>query len=149
MYSLVKGDIFLSTDDAIVNPVNTVGVDGAGLALAFKKRYPNNSYAYREACRNGTLQIGEVFIFDLGMFGNPRYIINFPTKQSWYNPSQMSFIEQGLCSMHERVTDLGVSSIGVPLLGAGLGGLRDKDVVSAIINEFEDDADITAKIYCF
>ncbi len=40
MIHFTRGDIFAQPVEAIVNPVNCVGVMGRGLALQFKRRYP-------------------------------------------------------------------------------------------------------------
>lgn len=53
-----QGDILASDADAIVNPVNCVGVMGAGLALQFKKAFPQNFRAYKKACDASQLQAG-------------------------------------------------------------------------------------------
>ena len=47
MIHFTRGDIFAQPAEAIVNPVNCVGVMGRGLALQFKRRYPDAFLAYR------------------------------------------------------------------------------------------------------
>jgi len=54
-----KGDIFDSTAQVIVNPVNCKGHMGKGLALAFKQRYPHMYLSYQQECRVGILRIGQ------------------------------------------------------------------------------------------
>lgn len=50
MITYVKGDIFSSPSKIIVNTVNTVGVMGKGVALEFKKRYPDMFLSYKSLC---------------------------------------------------------------------------------------------------
>ncbi len=128
--------IFDAKTDAIVNPVNIVGVMGKGLALEFKIKYPDNFKAYLGACRAGKIKIGKVFTYDLGTGETPRYIINFPTKAHWKYPSTLEYIEQGLVSLIDEVESLGIDSIAVPALGCGLGGLSWVDVQARIIRAF-------------
>ena len=148
MDRIQKGDIFAVDAQAIVNPVNIVGVDGAGLALAFKNRYPDNSKAYREACKRGSLVIGKVFVFDRGVDASaPRWIVNLPTKSHWRQPSELEYVTKGLQALHTALRDRHISSVALPLLGAGLGGLDPDDVLTAFSNEFRGDPDITATLY--
>ena len=50
MIHFVQGDLFASGCEALVNPVNCVGVMGKGLALQFRRRFPANFAAYRDSC---------------------------------------------------------------------------------------------------
>ena len=148
MYNIIKADLFGSTEQAIVNPVNCVGVDGKGLALAFKKRYPANSAAYRAVCKRGSLMIGKVHVFYNGPTASgPRWIVNFPTKKHWRNPSKLEYIEKGLRALHTALRDRHIESVGLPMLGAGLGGLDPDTVLWKMVGEFEKDPDIRATIY--
>jgi O-acetyl-ADP-ribose deacetylase (regulator of RNase III) len=54
------GDILTADVEALVNPVNTVGVMGAGLALQFKRKYPDVYQEYRVACRQKALDVGYI-----------------------------------------------------------------------------------------
>ena len=124
MIELVTGDLFETDAEALVNPVNTRGVMGKGLALAFKRAFPANEQAYRAACAAGEVQLGRMFVFDAG----DRYVINFPTKDHWRSRSRLADIESGLGDLRRVLGELGVASVAVPALGAGLGGLAWDDV---------------------
>lgn len=79
-----RHDNLLEADaEALINTVNTVGVMGKGIALQFKKRFPENFKAYARACKNGEVEIGRMFTVSLNSLTNPRFIINFPTKKDW------------------------------------------------------------------
>ena len=81
------GDILGTDAEALVNTVNCVGVMGRGIALQFKNAYPANFKAYEAACRREDIQPGRMFVFETGYLGNPKYIINFPTKRHWRGKS--------------------------------------------------------------
>lgn len=118
------GNIFESQAMALVNTVNLVGVMGKGVALQFKNKYPNNFKEYVKACKSGDIAIGKLFVFREFNAFEDRYIINFPTKINWRNPSEYSYIEQGLDDL-VRVIDLySLKSVAIPPLGAGNGGLN-------------------------
>lgn len=125
MLNVIHGDLFASDADAIVNAVNCVGVMGAGLARKFATRYPSLNVAYREACAEGKLRPGSLHAYRVGA---RRLVINFPTKDHWRNPSQMSFISDGLDALVDLAQRTGLTSIAVPALGCGLGGLALRDV---------------------
>jgi len=125
MIHFTSGDIFGRTTHAIVNPVNTVGVMGKGLALAFKKKYPHNFKCYQQACKLQTLDVGQILVVeDCDLFGR-RTIVNFPTKRHWKNPSAYEYIESGLWELAAWLDcSKEVESIALPALGCGLGGLK-------------------------
>lgn len=122
------GNLLEADVEALVNTVNTVGVMGKGIALQFKKAFPANFAAYAKACEAGKVQPGRMFTFDLGRLSNPRYIINFPTKRDWKHKSRLKDIEAGLVALVEDIKRLGISSIALPPLGCGNGGLDWSEV---------------------
>ena len=63
MIRYVKGDMFKSPAKILVNAVNTVGVMGKGVALAFKKQYPEMFYRYKQLCEEKQLDIGKLFLW--------------------------------------------------------------------------------------
>jgi O-acetyl-ADP-ribose deacetylase (regulator of RNase III) len=133
MIRFSKGNIFEAQTDAIVNTVNLVGVMGKGLALQFKERFKNNFLIYKQACSNRTIGIGNSLVVAEQWLGKPILIINFPTKVHWRNPSEYSYIEQGLDNLRQLITRYNVQSIAIPPLGAGNGGL-DWNIVKQMIS---------------
>ena len=128
MIEYKKGDLLQEDAEALVNSVNCVGIMGRGVALEFKRAWPDNFKAYQEACRRGEVEPGRMFIFETGRLTNPLYIINFPTKRHWRQKSRLEDIEAGLRALVEDVRRLNIGSIALPPLGCGLGGLRWSDV---------------------
>ena len=88
MIEYKTGDIIGEDAEALVNTVNCVGVMGRGVALQFKKAFPDNFDAYAAACKQGAVQPGRLFVFETGRM-YPRYIVNFPTKRHWRDKSRM------------------------------------------------------------
>lgn len=123
MIKFTHGDILRADVEAIVNTVNCVGVMGRGIALQFKKAWPENFKAYALACKNEEVKPGQMFIFETGQLANPRFIINFPTKRHWRAASRMEDIESGLRALVVDIKKYNIKSIAIPPLGAGLGGL--------------------------
>lgn len=138
------GDIFKVGATVLVNPVNTVGSMGAGLALVFKKRFPRNYLKYRAACNDGIVQVGEAFVtYDNGP--DKLTIINFPTKDHWRDPTKLIWIRQALPDMLSYLSPGDV--VAIPAIGAGLGGANVGDVTKEIVDNLWDKLDIKV-IYC-
>jgi len=132
MIEYEQGDLLAKDAEALVNTVNCVGFMGRGIALQFKRVWPENFKAYAAACRRGEVQPGRMFVFETGQLTPPRYIINFPTKRHWRGQSRIEDIEAGLADLVAVVRGRGIRSIAIPPLGAGLGGLDWKEVRSRI-----------------
>lgn len=133
-----NGDLFSSGAEALVNTVNCVGVMGKGVALEFKRRWPENFKFYKKHCETKWLRPGRVLVFDRGgMFAGDsvRYVFNFPTKDHWRSKSNMGFIDTGLDSMMEEIERLSVRSIAMPPLGCGNGGLEWDEVRPLIVEK--------------
>ena len=143
MIRYTTGNLLDAPVEALVNTVNTVGVMGKGIALMFKERFPANMRAYAEACKQGDVVTGKMFITQTGELLGPRWIVNFPTKQHWRNPAQMAWIQEGLQDLRAWLQAQQVSSIAIPPLGAGNGGLPWPEVKQAIETALGDlDIDI-------
>lgn len=128
MIQYVTGDLLADEAVALVNTVNTVGVMGKGIALQFKRRFPGNFKAYKQAVEEGQVGPGTMFVWHTGRLDNPQYVINFPTKRHWRARSRLEDIESGLEELERTVHKLGIRSIAVPPLGCGSGGLDWADV---------------------
>ena len=123
MIEYCRGNLLEADAEALVNPVNTQGVMGKGLALAFKNAFRENFRAYGQACQGGEVRTGQMFITEQQTLLGPRWIINFPTKQHWRDSSKLEWIDQGLVDLRKVLADNEISSVAIPPLGCGLGGL--------------------------
>ena len=123
MIEITTGDILNCEVEALVNTVNCVGVMGRGIALQFKRRFPENFLAYAAACQRQEVQPGRMFVFDTGQLTLPRYIINFPTKRHWRDQSRLEDIDAGLVALVATVRERSIRSIAIPPRGSGRGGL--------------------------
>lgn len=146
MIEYTIGNLFESDAEALVNTVNTVGVMGKGVALQFKKNFHNNYKAYVEACKNGDVQIGRMFVVrDHSLLGE-KLIVNFPTKTDWRKPSEYEYVERGLDALVDTIRQYGIKSIAIPPLGAGNGGLH-WDRVKKMIEEKLAALDVRIIVY--
>lgn len=138
MIHYVKGNILHSRAEARVNPVNCVGVMGKGLALQFKKAYPENFEDYKTACDSGLVRLGEMFLTVYNEHeGIKKYIINFPTKKHWLDKSSIIDVMTGLRDLIQWVSTLRIGSVAIPKVGCGLGGLAWEEVRPLIVDACE------------
>ena len=144
--TIIKGNIFNSKAQTIVNTVNCVGVMGKGIALVFKLRYPNMFELYQKYCAQHLIGIGKLWIYK-GDESDP-WVLNFPTKTHWKLPSEYDYIEKGLQKFVETYKERGITSIAFPLLGANNGGL-DSEKVMQIMQEYLGQCDIPVEIFMY
>jgi O-acetyl-ADP-ribose deacetylase (regulator of RNase III) len=125
--------------DILVCPVNCQpGVMGKGLALEFARKWPGLIGAHRYAVGWG-MRPGRPFIERINHTGC-RYVILFPTKDHWHDPSRLEWIESGLEYLRAKALDYSYwfregGTVATPALGCGLGGLSF-DSVRPLIERF-------------
>lgn len=132
MITYVAGNLFTSPAQVLVNTVNTQGVMGKGIALQFKQTYPDMFKQYQRFCEQGKIEIGILWIYKT----SHKWILNFPTKKHWRNPSKTEYIEIGLKKLTEKFSELGIYSIAFPALGCGNGGLDWEKVVKPMMEHY-------------
>ena len=147
MIEFKQGDLFQDNAQALVNPVNCVGVMGKGIALQFKEKFPDNFKEYNRACRQSRVRPGRMFVFNTYRPQAHRYIINFPTKRHWREPSHIPDIEAGTADLAREIRDRKIVSIAIPALGSGLGGLDWKSVQAILESGLRDLEDVRITIY--
>jgi len=138
MIRLTKGNLLRAETEALVNTVNCVGHMGKGIALQFKKAFPENFDSYQKACRTGEMRPGQMLVFETGKMIGPRFIINFPTKEHWRGNSKYEYIQSGLTALAAEIRRHKIHSIAIPPLGCGLGGLDWNRVQPMIEDAFAD-----------
>ena len=141
MIQFTTGNLLEAEVEAVVNTVNTVGVMGKGIALMFKERFPKNYAAYVAACRAGEVQTGKMLVVPVEELGGLRWVINFPTKQHWRTPTEIEWVRDGLSALRETIREKKITSIAIPPLGCGNGGLQwsaVRPLMEEMLSEMED-----------
>jgi O-acetyl-ADP-ribose deacetylase (regulator of RNase III) len=147
MMKFLQGNLLDARTDALVNTVNTVGVMGKGIALMFKEAFPANFRAYEAACKDKEVRVGHMFVTENPAFEGPRWIINFPTKKHWRQPSKMEWILEGLRDLKRVIAEHDIRSIALPPLGAGNGGLDWREVRPEIEHALGDLEGVEVLVY--
>ena len=144
-------NLLLSPAQTLVNPVNTKGVMGAGIAKEFKYYYPKMYQKYVQICRRNDFHPGELQLFKGEQGANyirKRWVLNFPTKKHWRDPSKITYLESGLAKFAATYKARGITSVAFPPLGAGCGGLNTKQVL-ALMEQYLDQLDLPVYIHQF
>ena len=141
---LVRGNIFNTKAQVVVNTVNCVGVMGKGIALVYKLRYPKMFDLYQEHCKSKLIGIGKLWLYK----GEPDapWVLNFPTKFHWKYPSKLEYVERGLQKFLDTYKIQGIGSIAFPLLGAHNGGLNRGEVYK-LMTSYLSKCEIPVEIY--
>ncbi len=139
MFKEETGDIFRQGATAIVNPVNCVGVMGAGLALQFKQRFRDIYKDYRFLCDEGNVRLGKTY-WAATKRSNPTWVVMFPTKGHYSENSNLDEVRNGLLHLSGKIKAIGIDSIAIPRLGCGLGGLKWPIVLKTMKEILEDAA---------
>lgn len=140
--NFIDGNLFESNAQTVVNTVNCVGIMGRGVALKFKTKYPEMFNDYVKRCYSGQVNVGKPYIWK----ESTPWILNFPTKNHWRDPSKIEYITTGLDYLVENYKSWGITSLASPALGCGLGGL-DWNVISLILNEKLTKLEIPVTVY--
>ena len=133
-----RGDLF--ADKRVINfahGCNCAGAMGKGIALQFKKTWPQMYLEYKKMCSNGDFVLGDVFVWE----DHPHKIFNLGTQKSWRTKATLNAVESSLKAMLKSAEDMGVNHIALPQIGAGLGGLKWIDV-KAVINKLSEKSNI-------
>ena len=148
MIEFVKGNIFDADVEALVNPVNCVGIMGKGLALQFKKKFPDYYKHYANACKERRIILGNAYFY-INLYPDFRtsLIVSFPTKYHWQDKSRLWDITQGLEMLSIKIRDFKVKSIAIPALGCGLGGLDWADVLVTMQDKLKSLSDTRILVY--
>ncbi len=146
MIEFKQGNLLEEDAEAVVNAVNCVGVMGKGLALQFKRAFPENFKQYQKACEAKKVQPGQILITATGK-PSPKYIINLPTKRHWRQKSKIEDIESGLVALVQEIQKLNLKSIAIPALGCGNGGLAWIQVKPLILDTLAELTDVKVVIF--
>jgi O-acetyl-ADP-ribose deacetylase (regulator of RNase III) len=108
---------------------------GAGLAKAAREKWPRRGHAYENACKRKELRGGGIIVDDNNAYTN-RVVFYVATKDDWRKPSELHWVALAAKRLAIAVDDLALSSIAIPALGCGLGGLDWSEVEPVLRRAF-------------
>lgn len=117
---LHTGDLFAAPGlPALGHGCNCAGAMGRGIAVQFRQRYPAMYEAYRRRCLAGTFLLGDVFVWD----AESPVIFNLGTQTHWIDRASLTAIFHATRQMLACCEARRLPAVGIPRIGAGLGGL--------------------------
>lgn len=158
---VLDGDMFFSRMQTLTISVNCVGIMGKGLASRAKYLFPDVFVYYNDLCRKRKMRLGKPSLYKRedslvdrladGPGGLPdenggTWFILFPTKDHWRDNAHLPSIEEGLRWIVDNYHEARMKSLGLPALGAGLGGLDWKQV-GPLICGYMSKLDIPVRVY--
>lgn len=119
----VTGDLFLSRAQTLAHGVNCAGRMGRGVAVEFRRRFPGMYEEYRRRCRSGALRPGGVYLES----GTTPWVLNLAT-QADLGGAEIGSVESCLHWVAREHATQGITSLAMPRIAAGLGGLTWESV---------------------
>ena len=150
MLRILKGNLFASNCQTLVNTVNCAGIMGAGIAPEFKLRYPAMFKKYEKLCHEGRMETGKLWLYKSpGEQEGNHWVLNFPTKRHWKHPSRESYLHDGLRNFVQTYRKRGIESIAFPILGASNGKIRECVAVGIMASHLYECDDLDIEIYAY
>lgn len=147
MIKVIKGNIFNSNADCIVNTINCVGYMGKGIALEISIRHPELEKEYKEKCNRGEIEIGKLWLYDRG--DKTQKILNFPTKIDFRRPSKPEYLKMGLNYFKNNYKSYNIKKVAFPMLGAQNGKINKETSLKLMMNSLKGIQDLDIEIYMF
>lgn len=144
-YKELSGNLFASKAEALVNTVNCVGPMGKGIALEFRRRFPEMFEAYKKVCERRELKPGSILPYRK----HKPWILNFAVKNDWKHPSKEIWIEQCLDKFCKWYPQVGLKSVAFPWMGAMNGGISLETIKQITRRYLQNLDDIDIEVYTF
>ena len=138
-----EGNLLNDQAEVLVNAVNRLGFMGAGIALAFKLKFPEMFQSYKEACSNGAYNESCLTLYK----EQGKVIANLRTVDDNLK-GQYTLVNKGLTELRDVMLEQGLKTVAIPPLGCGIGGLNSKQVLESIMEIFQK-TNITIYLYNF
>jgi len=139
------GDIFTTTSRGIGHGVNIAGVMGHGIAVQFRDRFPDMYNQYRVLCRNGNLEVGNSFIYEIPGSKPPLFVYNIASQDEPGSNAQYGWLEEGVRAALIHADSQNLPTIALPRIGSGIGGLNEREVellLSSLVAHFRASIEI-------
>lgn len=130
-----SGDIFTTSQPAVIHGVNIRGVMGSGIAKTVRMHYPDVYSSYREYCLAGKLQAGGLFPFfghDPSGKTDSRWILNAASQDDPGPSATYEWLQESVRRAFDFATRFNLSGVAICRIGAGIGGLDWAPTLSII-----------------
>jgi len=136
-----QGDLFLTGAQTVAHGCNTKGRMGAGVAVEIKRRFPEVFPDYRKRCKAERFRPGDIQLYKECQ----PWVLNLATQDS-LSGARLEYLQKCFSQIAKSFEQLQITSIAMPMVGAGLGGL-DEDSVINVMKEQLDSLPIPIIVY--
>lgn len=117
------GDLLSSSCKVILHGTNAQGVMGSGIAKQIRKKWPNVYEIYHLRYKTFGLNLGDIIpVFTV----DGRVVVNCVTQENFGHDKKCyvdyDAIEQCISKIDNLVYNWDTTEVGMPMIGAGLGG---------------------------
>lgn len=133
------GDLFKAEADAIGHGTNTHGKMGAGIAVIFRKKFPEMHERYKTLCNTfGDSLGGRTYLYFADYLGDPgySYVANIFSQKAPGANAEVGLLVDGVKDAFAALygdQEIEKPRLAIPLIGCGIGGLDwDRDVYPAL-----------------
>jgi len=132
---IISGDITKFRCDAIVNPANSYGYMGGGVAGAIKR--VGGVLIEKEAIAKAPIAIGSAIATTAGDL-NCRYVIHAPTMKQPAMKIPLSNVTKAVNAALKLGVQLNIKNIAIPGMGTGVGGVLYLSAAKIMISEAKE-----------
>lgn len=125
----ITGDLLKQPFPAIGHGVNCQGVMGAGIAKAFADKWPELEMAYKIKCGRGEIVPGTVYPFQVK---DGPLVLNLASQNMPGPDAKLQWLESAYGHALDILLSKGIDTFGLPLIGCGIGGLKEEDVLYSL-----------------
>jgi O-acetyl-ADP-ribose deacetylase (regulator of RNase III) len=135
----VSGDLFVNRVGAaaFAHGCNCAGSMGAGVAVGFRERYPAMFEEFRRRCKAKPPEFGLGDVFLWREEGRPA-VFNLGTQPRPGRGATYPVVEAALKALRAAADGAGITSLAMPRIAAGYGGLSWKKVRALVESAFAD-----------
>jgi len=137
-----QGDIFDYEHEALAHGVNSLGMMNAGIAVDFKKSYPDMFREYQKRCNSGELRPGDIFFYESRV---QPHVFNLVTQDNLFG-AKSEYVESALEKMLVFAREREIRDIAMPNIGEGLGNLK-KGRLMELLRPLFGSSDINVTVY--
>jgi len=130
-----KGDLTAQEVDAIVNPANSHGWMGGGVAYAIKKA--GGQLIEDDAVRKAPIPVGSAVESTSGRL-SCRYVIHAPTMTEPAEKTDAGNVRKATLAALRKASELNLTSIAFPGMGCGVGGLTKSEAAKTMVGSILD-----------
>ena len=146
MIILKKGDITQEACDAIVNPANSFGIMGGGVALAIKKA--GGEEIEKEARKKAPIPVGKAVATLAGKL-KCKFVIHAPTMEKPGEKIPLKNVKLATKAALELAKKLEIKSIAFPGMGTGVGSIKPENAAKVMVEECKKFRNLEIRLVAF